>query len=158
MDMVTQAEKEQLEHRLNALITNRPAVTNRIAEARALGDLKENGDYHAAREQQAMEESEIRRLGDRLRSVQVVDEAQLASAKADGVVFLGAVIKLEELGSGDVDTYKIVGESSNNPMSEHFEVTASSPMGESLMKARVGAVVRVNAPRGVKQFKILEIL
>lgn len=158
MDMVTQAEKDQLEARLSTLITNRPAVTTRIAEARALGDLKENGDYHAAREQQAMEESEIRRLGDRLRTVQVVDEAQLASARADGVVFLGSVIKLEELGSGDVDTYKIVGESSNSPLSEHFEVTATSPMGESLMKARVGTVIRVNAPRGMKQFKILEIL
>jgi transcription elongation factor GreA len=158
MDMVTQAEKEQLEARLAALIANRPVVTNRIAEARALGDLKENGDYHAAREQQAMEESEIRRLGDRLKNVQVVDAATMASVKADGVVFLGAIVKLEEVGNGDTDTYKIVGESSNNPLSEHIEVTATSPMGEALMKARVGAVIRVNAPRGVKQFKIVEIL
>jgi transcription elongation factor GreA len=158
MDVITPGEKQQLESRLAALVANRPVVTNRIAEARALGDLKENGDYHAAREQQGMEEAEIKRLQQRLATAQVVDEQQMEMAKADGVVFLGAIVKLEELGTGDTDSYKLVGEASNDPLSEHIEVTASSPMGESLLKARVGSTIRVNAPRGMKQFKIVEIL
>jgi len=65
MELMTQAEKEQVEARLATLIANRPALARRISEARELGDLKENGDYHAAREAQGMEEAEIRSPGTR---------------------------------------------------------------------------------------------
>ena len=74
MEMLTQSEKQRVEARLAALKANRPVISLRIAEARALGDLKENGDYHAAREQQGIEEAEIRRLEDRLARAHVVDK------------------------------------------------------------------------------------
>lgn len=156
MEMVTKAEKEQIEGRLNALISNRGVLSQRIAEARALGDLKENGDYHAAREQQGIEEAEIRRLQQRISSLSVIDEKM--SKALDGVVFIGCTVKLRELGSGDEDLFKLVGESSGQPPIDYVEVTATSPMGEALLKAKVGSTIRVNAPRGVKQFEIVEIL
>ena len=153
MELVTKAEREGLEARLASLIANRPQIAQRIAEARALGDLRENGDYHAAREQQGMEEAEIRRLEQRLASVSVVD----SSRTAEGVVFIGSLVKMKDLDDGDIDNYRLVGEASAAVPADYVEVTASSPMGEALMKCRVGDVVRVNAPRGVKRFEILEV-
>ncbi len=156
MDVITPQEKEQLKERLNALIANRPVISERIAEARALGDLKENAEYHAARELQGMEEAEIKRLEQRLSNAHVVDETKTA----DGVVFLGSTVKLieEDEDEDEFELYRLVGEASGADTGEVIEVTASSPMGEALMKARVGETVRVNAPRGVKRFKILEII
>lgn len=156
MDVITASEKEKLQGRLDALIANRPVITERIAEARALGDLKENAEYHAAREQQGMDEAEIKRLEGRIASAQVVD----ASKTADGVVFIGSTVKLREEGDDEIETYRLVGESSGDDIDDDdiIEVTATSPMGEALMKARIGEVIRVNAPRGVKRFEILEII
>ncbi|MCC6428461.1 MAG: transcription elongation factor GreA [Phycisphaerales bacterium] len=152
MEFITHSEKENIEARLAALIANRPVISQRIAEARALGDLKENGDYHAAREQQGMEEAEIRRHQERLASVSVIDEN-----KSSEVVFLGSTVKMKQLDSDDVDLYRLVGEASTTPPLDYTEVTANSPMGEALMKARKGETIRVNTPRGVKRFEILEI-
>lgn len=156
MDVITQADKEKLEARLNELIANRSKLSERIADARALGDLKENAEYHAAREQQGLEEAEIRRLEERLTSAQVVSEDQ----QAEGVVFIGSTVKLREQGDDEIELYRLVGESSGDADADEdvVEVTTSSPMGEALMKARVGEVVSVRAPRGVKKFEIVEIV
>lgn len=157
MDVITATEKEKLQARLDALIANRPVITERIAEARALGDLKENAEYHAAREQQGMDEAEIKRLEGRIASAQVVDETKTA----DGVVFIGSTVKIREEGDDEIEIYRLVGESSGDDIDDDddiIEVTATSPMGEAMMKARIGEVIRVNAPRGVKRFEILEII
>jgi len=155
MDVITADEKDKIKGKLDALIANRPVITDRIAEARALGDLKENAEYHAAREQQGMDEAEIRRLEERLSNAQVVDSTKTA----EGVVFIGSTVKLREEDDDEIETYRLVGESSDGGDDEDIiEVTATSPMGEALMKARVGETVRVNAPRGVKRFEILEII
>lgn len=156
MEFVTKAEKEALEARLAQLVGNRGSISQRIAEARAHGDLRENGEYHAAREQQGMDEAEIRRLQERLSQIAVVSDEHAQATQ--GVVFVGSTVKLKDLDDEDVDQYKLVGEASATPPMDYVEVTASSPMGEALMKARVGDVIRVNAPRGVKRFEILEIL
>ncbi len=155
MEVITTAEKERLQARLDQLRAHRPVMSQRIAEARAHGDLRENGDYHAAREQQGMEEAEIRRLEERLARAQVVEDG--AAAKTSDVVFLGSMVKLRDVDSGRVDTVKLVGEASGIPEDDFDEVTATSPMGEALMKARLGETIRVNAPRGVKRFEIVEI-
>jgi len=154
MDVITQTEKEKLQSRLKELVDNRPVISERIAEARALGDLKENAEYHAAREQQGLEEAEIRRLEERISSAQVVDETKQAA----DVVFIGSTVQLREEGDDEIELYRLVGESTDSSDPEIIEVTATSPMGEALMKARVGEVVRVNAPRGVKRFEIVGIL
>ncbi len=87
-------------------------------------------------------------------SAQVVDETKTA----DGVVFIGSTVKLREEGDDEIEVYRLVGESSGSDDPDIIEVTATSPMGEALMKARVGETIRVNAPRGVKRFEILEIV
>jgi len=155
MEFLTPEEVAKIEQRLNHLKANRPVLSTRIAEARALGDLKENADYHAAREDQAMEESEIRRIEQRLASAKVIEAG---STGAVDVVFLGATVRLREVDTGDEDLFKLVGESSGSMAADYVEVTVTSPMGEALMKARVGEVVRVDAPRGVIRFEIVEIL
>lgn len=154
MEFVTREEKETLEKKVAALKARRPEITTRIAEARAMGDLKENAEYHAAREEQGMDEAEIRRLEERLSKVQVADDVEVP----EDMVFLGAVVRLKDLSDDDEDLYKLVGESSGRFDAEEIEVTASSPMGAALMKARVGQTVKVDLPRGTKRFEILEIL
>jgi transcription elongation factor GreA len=153
MEMLTQTERDKLAGRLEALKANRPVISTRIAEARALGDLKENGDYHAAREQQGMEEAEIRRLEQRLATAQVVAEGSLGA----DVVFLGSTVLIKDLNTGKTDTVKLVGEMSEEPPDDYDEVTASSPMGEALMKARVGDTIRFSAPKGEKRYEVVKI-
>ncbi len=154
MDFVTREEKETLAARLSALVAARPAVSLRIAEARALGDLKENAEYHAAREDQGMAEAEIRRLEQRLTTAQVADEIE----KPADMVFLGSVVRLKDLDDKSEDLYKLVGEATGRFDADEIEVTTTSPLGEALMKARVGEEVKAALPRGVKRFKVLEIV
>lgn len=154
MEIITPEEKATLERKLADLKARRPEISDRIAEARALGDLKENAEYHAAREDQGLIEAEIRRLEARLASAGVIDE----TTRPDDIVFVGATVRMKEVDTGDIDTYRLVGESSGASADEVFEVTASSPMGEAMMKSRVGETIRVNTPRGVKRFEITEIL
>lgn len=159
MDYMTADEKAKIKARLDELVANRPKITERIAEARALGDLKENAEYHSARELQGMEEAEIRRLEDRLANAKIVNDDLAKDAQ---VAFLGSMVKIQEVSEngpvGKAEMVKLVGEFSEDPPDDYDEVTANSPMGSALMKARVGEVVRVDAPRGVKRFEILEIL
>jgi transcription elongation factor GreA len=154
MDLITKGEKEQIEARLAELIAHRAVLSERIAEARALGDLSENAEYHAAREQQGLDEAEIRRLEGRLAHAQVVDDSK---AKEAAVVFLGSMVKIRDVETGDEDVVKLVGEFSNDTPEDYDEVTLTSPMGEALLKARVGETIRFNAPRGVKRFEIIEL-
>lgn len=153
MEFITQQEQDRLRERLNELTGRRPQIRQRIADARALGDLRENGDYHAAREEQGMDEAEITRLEKRLAEARVVDE----SSTPTDVVFLGATVKIREVGSDDEEMIKLVGEPSGDLMAEPVEVSISSPMGEALLKARVGETVRVDTPRGTKRFEVLQI-
>ncbi len=156
MEMVTKADREAIERRLAELVANRPVISQRIAEARAHGDLRENGDYHAAREQQGMDEAEIRRLEQRIANMTVIDESM---AKAvEGMVVVGSTVRLRDVDNNDTDLFKLVGEATSPPPLDYVEVTTNSPMGEALLKSRVGDTVRVNAPRGVKRFEIIEIL
>lgn len=153
MEIVTAEERQQIEARLDDLKGRRPVLSTRIAEARALGDLKENADYHAAREDQGLNEAEIRRLEERLKHAQVAGGDDLPR----DMVFLGAVVKLRDTANGGEDLYKIVGEASGRFDADEVEVTVSSPMGEALLKARVGDVVKVDLPRGTKRFEVVEI-
>ena len=159
MEFITQEDKERLSKQLEQCIAKRPEITTRIAEARAMGDLKENAEYHAAREDQGMNEAEIRRLEEKLKTAKVVGEdAEIP----EDMVFLGATVKLVEIDDDgdeiDEDMYKLVGESTGSFDLDFIEVTSTSPMGEALMKSRVGETVRVDLPRGTKRFKIAEIV
>lgn len=155
MDVITRADKEALERRLAELLANRKALSDRIGEARQHGDLRENGEYLAAREQQGLEEAEIRRIQERLATAQVVD--QIPAAARD-LVFLGSTVRLRDNQTGEEELYRLVGEASADPFAEVVDVTVNSPMGQALLKARVGETIRVDAPRGVKYFTVVELL
>lgn len=154
MEFITADDKKQLERRLKELKANRPVLSKRISEARAHGDLKENADYHAARDEQGLAEAEIRRLEQRIKTSQVADDAEVP----DDMVFVGSVVRLKDLDDGSDDVYRLVGEASGNFDADEIEVTVASPMGEALMKARIGEVVRVDLPRGEKRFEVVELL
>lgn len=164
MEMLTREEIDGLRARLQNLVDNRPNITQRIKEARELGDLKENADYHAAKEEQGMQEAEISRLEKRLSQAQEVDD----SHKDSGVVFIGTTVRIVEVRLGDdgiirteigeSELFRLVGESSGAPAGEVTEATVSSPFGEALFKARIGEVISVRGPRGIKRFEIKEIL
>lgn len=154
MQFITREEKATLEGKLAERVALRPEITQRIAEARALGDLKENAEYHAARDEQGLNEAEIRRLEERLASAQVADDIEMP----EDMVFLGARVLLQDTDDESEDVYKLVGEASGDFDSDEIEVTTASPLGEALMKARVGETVKADLPRGTKRFKILQIL
>ncbi len=153
--MVTKEEKAKLEQDLKHMIDKRPIIARSIAEAREKGDLKENADYHAARDEYAFNESQIKHLEERIKSAMVID----TSAVPEGMVFLGSTVKLKDLNTGDTETIRIVGEVGKIDIdSDIMEVSAKSPLGEALVRARVGDTVNVNVPRGTLRYEILELL
>ena len=154
MNFITPDEKVQIEKLISQLRAEEKVLIARIQEARALGDLRENAEYHAAREDKAMNAAKIKELEERLASAQVATESELPS----DMVFVGATVRLKDVDRGDEDVYRLVGQATGRFDLEYVEVTTTSPMGMALMKARVGEVVRVDLPRGVKHFEIVEIV
>lgn len=155
MDYLSVDDKARLQEQLKECERMRRVLSERIGVARALGDLRENADYHAAKEDQGLNEAKIRQLEARLASAAVVGDN---GAMPEGMVFIGATVRLRDVESENQELYKLVGESSGNFDAEYVEVTPTSPMGEALMKARVGEVVKVSLRRGEKRFEIVEIL
>ncbi len=156
MQLLTKAEKQKLERQLQEMIDLRPQISLRIAEAREKGDLKENADYHAAREELAVLEARIKDMEARLRAASVVDPNDIP----DDMVFLGSTVKVRDEKNGDEETFRLVGELNSeafNSDSEVMEVSAKSPLGEALMRARVGQLVRVSVPRGEIHYKVLAV-
>jgi transcription elongation factor GreA len=154
MDFVTADEKAALEKKLQDLIGKRRQITERIAEARALGDLRENAEYHAAREDQGLNEATIRALEQRLSRANVTGDSEMPA----DMVFVGSTVKLREIEREAEDLYRLVGEATGNFDLDYIEVTTTSPMGEALLKARVGEIIRVSLPRGEKRYVVVEII
>ncbi|HAW96568.1 MAG: transcription elongation factor GreA [Phycisphaerae bacterium] len=154
MDFITGEEKKELEKQLRDHIASRKELTTRIATARELGDLKENAEYHAAREDQGLNEAKIRELEDRLQNAQVADDADVP----DDMVFLGATVILKDLEDEEEEQYRLVGNPTGDFTLDYIEVTPTSPMGMSLMKARVGETIRVDLPRGTRRYEIISIV
>jgi transcription elongation factor GreA len=132
----------------------RKVLSDRIGRARELGDLKENGEYHAAREDQGMNEARIRQLEERLATAIVAGD----SAMPDDMVFIGATVKLKDTKTGAEQVYRLVGEMTGLFDPTCIEVTPTSALGTALMKAKVGETVRADLPRGQKRFEIMELL
>lgn len=153
MDFITSDEKAMLQEKLAELRVHDKVLIQRIADARALGDLRENAEYHASREDKAMNDAKIKELEERLATAQVADSTAMPS----DMVFVGAVVRLKDEDRGDDDLYRLVGQATGRFDLEYVEVTTTSPMGMALMKARVGESIRVDLPRGTKRFTILAI-
>ena len=153
MDYLTSEEHTKLSKELENLIAERPVISTRIGTARELGDLKENADYHAAKDDQAHNERKIKDLEKRLAEATVADTEHVP----DDVVFLGSVVRLKNCSNNKEDLYKLVGKSTGRFDLDYLEVTPNSPLGEALFKSRVGETVGVILPAGRTQFEILAI-
>ena len=152
MNYMTKEDKTRIEERLETFKKKRRELSDRIGRARELGDLRENAEYHAAKEDQGFNEQKIRDLEAKLASTVLVDDQDIP----EDMVFIGATVRLRDVDSGDEDLYRLVGVVTGAD-AEYLEVTPNSPMGISLVKARVGETIMVDLPRGRRQFEILEI-
>tara|TARA_Y100001958_G_scaffold118879_1_gene85963 strand:- start:555 stop:1031 length:477 start_codon:yes stop_codon:yes gene_type:complete len=130
----------------------RQEIIDAISEARAHGDLKENAEYHAAREEQGLNEARIRELEEALSVSQVVEYKDLGVK--DRVIF-GSTVTIIDLETKNKNTYQIVGESEANI--EENTISLTTPIARSLIKKEVGDIVEVSTPGGVKEVEILEI-
>ena len=155
MQIVSPDEMERLQKKRQELYDKKLDVQDRIRKAAALGDLSENAEYHYAKEENRNIERELAELELKLRTVQVVGTENIP----EDMVFLGHTVKLLDLDDDSETIVRLVGEAQSPAAnSDVTDVSASSPMGDALMKARVGDTVKVKAPRGTMEFKILEIL
>jgi transcription elongation factor GreA len=154
MQMVSAAEKAQLEAKREALYKMQLDVQERIRKAAALGDLSENAEYHFAKEENRTIQRQLAELESRLKSVSVVSTDNVP----EDMVFLGHTVKLQDLDDDSEMLVRLVGEAPPDSSGDVTPVSINSPMGEALMKARVGDTVKVKAPRGTMEFKILEIV
>jgi transcription elongation factor GreA len=155
MQIVSAQEKAALEAKREELYKSQIDVQDRIRKAAALGDLSENAEYHFAKEENRNIQRELATIEAKLRQVQVVNTDDVP----EDVVFLGHTVKLLDLDDDSEQLVRLVGEAQPPSASDDvLPVSVNSPMGEALMKARVGDTVKVKAPRGTMDFKILEIL
>ncbi|HEY8493712.1 MAG TPA: transcription elongation factor GreA [Myxococcota bacterium] len=142
----------QLEAELKRLKTvDRVQIVKEIEAARAHGDISENAEFEAAKERQAQIEARIRQIEDRLARAQVIDP----TTQSPDAVRFGATVLLMDIESGDEITYTIVGEDESDVANGRISVT--SPVGRALMGKPVDEVVRVQVPRGTREFEIREI-
>lgn len=130
----------------------RPKVIEAIAEARAHGDLKENAEYHAAREQQSFIEGRIAEINAKLGNAQIIDITEM---EHNGKVIFGATVDLAEEDTGEEVTYQIVGEDEADIKLGMISIT--SPIARALIGKEEGDVAEVQAPGGVKSYEIVEV-
>ena len=130
----------------------RPKVVAAIAEARSHGDLKENAEYHAAKEQQALIESKVIAINDLIARANVIDVTKIEN---EGKVIFGSTVKLQDLETNREITYKIVGQDEAD-IKKNL-IFFKSPIGKALIGKDKGEMVSVNTPSGKKSFEILDV-
>ena len=144
---------EKLRSELTDLKTKkRPAIVAAIAEARAHGDLKENAEYHAAREQQGFIEGRIQDIEAKLSNAQIIDVTKL---EPEGKVVCGATVVLLDLKSEERKTYQIVGVDEADIKENKISVT--SPVARALIGKQEGDEASMSTPGGESEFEILEV-
>ena len=143
---------EALQEELRRLKSQeRHSIVREIEEARAHGDLSENAEYHAAKEKQGHIESRIALVEDKLARAQVIEITEVA----DGRVRFGATVTLEDIESGDQETYTIVGEDEADAKLGKISVT--SPIARAMIGKEQDSTVIVQVPKGTREFEILEV-
>lgn len=144
---------EKLKNELHQLKTvDRPRITKAIAEARAHGDLSENAEYHAAREQQSFAEGRINAIESALADAQIID---VTTIDAEGRVVFGATVDLLNVDTDAEVTYQIVGEEEADINEGLISIT--SPIARALIGKQEGDAADVNAPSGIIEYEILEV-
>ena len=138
--------KNELDHLINV---RRPEVINALKEARALGDLSENAEYDAARNDQAVVENRIKELEVLIENAKVFDDVSTDK------VTIGTNIKIEYVEDGEVETYTIVGSTEADPFEN--KISNESPIAQAILGLKVGDIASVESPNGKYDVKIVEI-
>ena len=130
----------------------RPEIVSAIAEARSHGDLKENAEYHAAKEQQSLNEGRIEQINDIIARANVIDVTKMSN---DGKIIFGSTVYLENLDTGEKIEYKIVGRDEADLKKKliYFQ----SPVGKGLIGKNKSDLVEINTPAGTKNFEIKDV-
>lgn len=151
--ILTRAGAEKLRAELKRLKSvERPRAIDAIAEARAHGDLSENAEYDAAREQQGFIEGRINQLESSLAVAEVIDPAAIGGG---GRVVFGATVELYDAHKGDEVTYQLVGNLEADL--DHGQISINSPIGRALISKQEGDEIEVDAPAGKKIYEILKV-
>ena len=149
---VTKKGYELLKKELKQLLSNdRPAVVNAISTAREHGDLKENAEYHAAKEQQGFIEGRIQELNAKLANANVIDIEKLSG---DKVVF-GATVTFEDIDTDEVSNYQIVGEDESDI--KQNKISVSSPIARALIGRSAGETLIIPIPKGKIEIEIIKV-
>jgi transcription elongation factor GreA len=149
---MTEEGLEELKQELHHLKTKeRARIADEIAEARAKGDLSENAEYDAAKEEQGKLEARISKLEDTIARARVVDEKEVDSTKA----YILSNVKVKNLGTGDEQTFTLTSEQEAD-VSEN-KISVDSPIGKGLLGKEEGDVVEIDVPAGTVEFEIIDI-
>mgnify|MGYP006189655783 FL=1 len=150
---ITSAGLENLKEELIYLKEKkRPKIVAAISEARSHGDLKENAEYHAAKEEQSHNEGRITEINDIIARANVIDVTKMSN---DGKVIFGSTVDLENLDTGEKITYKIVGKDEADLLKKL--IFFQSPIGRGLIAKNKNDLVEIKTPAGVKNFEIKDV-
>ncbi|MCK8602278.1 transcription elongation factor GreA [Desulfoferrobacter suflitae] len=149
---ITKEGYERLKDELQRLKREeRPMVIRAIEEARAHGDISENAEYEAAKDKQAMIEGKINDLLQKLGSSEVIERSE----NDNGRIVFGSTVKMEDLETGEIAAYRLVGPYEADVQTGTISVT--SPLGKALIGKEEGEEVKVQTPKGVRNFEILQV-
>ena len=148
---VTAEGKRLMLQELEGLQARVPLIAKSIEEAREKGDLRENAEYHSAREEMSMTNARVAELKNKLANAMVVDASQIDTSR----VAFSARIDLQDLKTKQTETWELVGEGQDDPLDN--KILTSSPMGSALLGRKAGETVQVDAPGGLIKYKIVKI-
>lgn len=129
----------------------RPRVSNEIAEARDKGDLSENAEYHAAKEEQSLLETKIAKLKNVVANARLIDESQLDTSK----ILIHSIVKIKNTTNGMEFNYTLVADSESDV--RNGKISVNSPIGKGLLGKKVGEIAEIQVPNGIMNFEIVEI-
>lgn len=148
---VTEEGKRNLQVTLEEMEARLPVIRKAIEEAREKGDLRENSEYHAAREDLGLLQAQIADLRSRLAQAEVIDPATIDH----DIVGFGARVELKDLQDGSVEEWSMVGQGEDDPLEN--KILTTSPMGQALIGHRSGETISVSAPVGELRYQIISI-
>lgn len=148
---MTQNGYNKIKAEVDALENEMPLIAEKIAAARAEGDLRENAEYHACREKQGMVQAKINLLRDKLARASIIDPATLPK----GEVVFGCTVKVKDLDFDDEEVFTLVGAGEEDY--DTGKILITSPIGQGLLGKKIGQVAEVAAPKGTIKFEVLEI-
>lgn len=141
-----------LKKELESLLSERPKISKEIAAAREFGDLKENAEYHAAKEQQGLSEARIREIESKLSRSQIID---ILAIPPSGKIIFGTTIELVNILDDSEVEYKIVGEDEADVQTG--KISYSSPLSRALISKEEGDIVKFESPSGIQEYEIISV-